>query len=58
MPKNDFCYDERYGRCSQNHCIDENIPRKAPSVFAGIPVVQTEDFKELTRVGLDGHMQK
>ena len=31
---------------------------KAPSVFAGIPVVQTEDFKELTRVGLDGHMQK
>ncbi|OTN76141.1 phosphoglucomutase/phosphomannomutase [Enterococcus sp. 8G7_MSG3316] len=31
---------------------------KAPSVFAGTPVVQTEDFKLLTRVGLDGHMQK
>lgn len=31
---------------------------KAPSVFAGTPVVQTEDFKLLTRVGLDGHQQK
>ncbi|WP_313509725.1 phospho-sugar mutase [Enterococcus sp.] len=31
---------------------------KAPSVFAGTAVVQTEDFKLLTRVGLDGHMQK
>ncbi|HCE12976.1 MAG TPA: phosphoglucomutase, partial [Enterococcus sp.] len=31
---------------------------KAPSVFAGTTVVQTEDFKLLTRVGLDGHMQK
>ncbi len=31
---------------------------KAPSVFAGTAVVQTEDFKLLTRIGLDGHMQK
>ncbi|WP_265459058.1 phospho-sugar mutase [Enterococcus sp. HY326] len=31
---------------------------EAPSEFAGEAVVQTEDFKLLTRVGLDGHLEK
>lgn len=31
---------------------------KAPSVFAGVKVVQTEDFKLLTRAGLDGQQEK
>lgn len=31
---------------------------EAPSEFAGVPVIQTEDFKLLTRVGLDGNLEK
>ncbi|KAF1304904.1 phospho-sugar mutase [Enterococcus sp. JM9B] len=38
--------------------IMNKFREQAPSSFAGVPVVQTEDFKQLTRVGLDGNMQK
>lgn len=31
---------------------------QAPSTLAGVNVVQTEDFKQLTRVGLDGNIEK
>lgn len=31
---------------------------QAPSTLAGVNVVQTEDFKQLTRVGLDGNIKK
>ena len=31
---------------------------EAPSTLGGVKVVQTEDFKQLTRVGLDGQVEK
>lgn len=40
------------------NALMKNLREQAPTLFAGIPVVQTEDFKLLTRVGLDGHLEK
>lgn len=38
--------------------IMDKFRTEAPSTLGGVKVVQTEDFKQLTRVGLDGQVEK
>lgn len=38
--------------------IMDKFRTEAPSTLGGVKVVQTEDFKQLTRVGLDGQAEK
>lgn len=38
--------------------IMDKFRNEAPSTLGGVKIMQTEDFKQLTRVGLDGNIQK
>lgn len=38
--------------------IMDKFRNEAPSTLGGVKIMQTEDFKQLTRVGLDGNVQK
>ncbi len=38
--------------------IMDKFRSEAPSTLGGVTIVQTEDFKQLTRVGLDGQLEK
>ena len=55
--KNDFCDNERTRRFCENLCFDEKFREEAPTEFAGAKVIQTEDFKELTRTDREGNVE-
>lgn len=55
--KNDFCDNERTRRFCENLCFDGKFRKEAPTEFAGAKVIQTEDFKELTRTDREGNVE-